>query len=762
MKPAVGRDESERMEWAEAGPLLLMHFAALGGLASGAKPVDFWVSVALFCSRMLFITAGYHRYFAHRGYRLSRVAQFLMALGGTLAAQKGPLWWAGNHRYHHRFSDQPQDVHSPRRGFFWSHVGWLLCRKHNPTRVAMMRDFAGFAELRLLNRYWALPPTALAIGLYLWGGWSMLFVGFFLSTILLYHATFAVNSLTHLFGRRRYATGDDSRNSLLLALVTFGEGWHNNHHHFPTAARNGFFWWEIDFAYYAIRALSWLGLASDLRVPSRRLLARNLLADDRRRVREPASGATVLVAALAVLSTWACGQSAPPDRPGAYREGNPANGEKALMAGNYGEPLWRESSYWSIWKRWGVAAKPPDFEAEVLRRYGLHPAPYANDGLPMGLRRTREKRKGETGLTWDCMVCHGGSIGGRSYVGLGNTTLDMKALNDDLNAVDSSPNLREPFELTVVRGLNNSDALASYLLSLRNADLSWSVIAYFTNTNPDLGWAHMVHVDTPPWWNWRNKSWLYYDGFADARSHASQTFLLLGLFRKPFGNDLRPEYESWRDVRAYIQARVEAPAYPFPLERQRARRGAAVYASGAARCAECHGSYEGFDPPRLAEYETSITPLSKLGTDPLRYETLTDTFIDKYNSVDWFSSAYKARRKDERVAGYVAPPLTGIWATAPYLHNGSVPTLADLLSPVEQRPARYYRYPTTAREAYDPEKVGWKIVSCPTGGCAGASLPYPRMIYDTSQRGLGNVGHLYGLDLPAADKRDLIEFLKAL
>ncbi len=764
LNPATSPDPSERMEWAEAAPLLLMHAAVLGCAFTGAGTRELLVGAGLFLSRMLVITAGYHRYFAHRGYRLGRVVQFLMALGGTLAAQKGPLWWAGNHRHHHRFSDLPQDVHSPRRGFFWSHIGWLFCRKHNPTRSALMKDFASFPELELLDRHWALPPAALAIGLYLWGGASMLFVGFFLSTALLYHATFAVNSLTHMFGRRRYATGDDSRNSLLLALLTCGEGWHNNHHHFPTSARNGFFWWEVDLAYYAIRALSWLGLARELRVPSKRLLARNLLPRRRGRLaglRRAGSAALLAVAALG--GATACGRAPALDDAGKpVREGDARRGEKALLAGHYGSPLWRESSYHKVWRRWGMSSKPADFDQQVLRRYGLHPAPYPNDGFPMGLRRTREKREGETGLTWDCLICHGGAIGGRSYVGLGNTTLDMEALNEDMNAVDDSPNKRKPFELAVVRGLNHSDALASYLLSLRDPDLSWSVIAYLRQTNPDLGWSRMVHIDTPPWWHWRRKRWLYYDGFGDARSHTSQTFLLLGLFRQPSGTDLLAEYESWRDVRAYIQAEVAAPAFPFPVDAARGRRGAALYASPAARCAECHGRYDDAQPPQLVEYATPTTALAELGTDPLRYETLTDAFVDKYNSVGWFSSAYKARRKSERTAGYVAPPLTGLWATAPYLHNGSVPSVADLLSPVAQRPARYHRQLSTGLESYDPERLGFKVVDCPEATCDASSLPDPRMIFDVSQRGLGNGGHLWGVELSAAEKLDLIEFLKTL
>jgi stearoyl-CoA desaturase (delta-9 desaturase) len=198
---------------------------------------------------------------------MGRVMQFLMALGGATAAQKGVLWWAGYHRHHHWHSDQPDDIHSPLKGFFWSHVGWILCPKYQRTPVELIRDFSKYPELRWLEKYNLAPPAALAVTIYALGGASALVVGFLLSTVVLFHGTFLVNSLTHVFGRRRYQTTDTSRNSLLIALVTGGEGWHNNHHYYETTANNGFFWWEIDTSYYVLRLLGWLGLVWDLRVP---------------------------------------------------------------------------------------------------------------------------------------------------------------------------------------------------------------------------------------------------------------------------------------------------------------------------------------------------------------------------------------------------------------------------------------------------------------------------------------------------------------
>jgi stearoyl-CoA desaturase (delta-9 desaturase) len=194
-----------------------------------------------------------------------------MAFGGGTACQKGVLWWAGYHRRHHRFSDTARDIHSPRKGFWWSHVGWILCDKYSRTDVESIKDFARYPELRFLDRHDWIPPWVLGVACYVVGGWSGLVVGFLLSTVLLWHATFTVNSLAHVFGRRRYDTPDTSRNSLLVALLTGGEGWHNNHHHYQSAARQGFFWWEIDVTYYALRLLRLIGVVHDLREPPSRV-----------------------------------------------------------------------------------------------------------------------------------------------------------------------------------------------------------------------------------------------------------------------------------------------------------------------------------------------------------------------------------------------------------------------------------------------------------------------------------------------------------
>jgi stearoyl-CoA desaturase (delta-9 desaturase) len=248
-------------------PFALFHLVALNGLFLVKYSIGGAVAfgVAYFLG-MFGITAGYHRYFSHRSYETSRPFQFLLALLGTLTAQKGVLWWAGNHRHHHTYSDQPEDVHSPRqRGFVWSHVGWILSHEHDATRWDRMKDFAKVPELVWLNKYNLLPSTILGVSMYLIGGTDLLYFGFFFPIVALWHATFCINSLTHIFGRRVYATTDDSKNSLVLGLLTLGEGWHNNHHHYQHSARQGFRWYEIDISYYVLRALAAIGLVWNLR-----------------------------------------------------------------------------------------------------------------------------------------------------------------------------------------------------------------------------------------------------------------------------------------------------------------------------------------------------------------------------------------------------------------------------------------------------------------------------------------------------------------
>jgi len=279
------------IDWLRVAPFVAMHLGCFAAFWVGVSSTAIGVAIALYALRMFAITGFYHRYFAHKTFRTSRIVQFALALAGASAVQRGPLSWASHHRHHHAHADDPDEAHSPHRhGFLWAHAGWFMARQIFPTRHEHVADLARFPELRFLDRYDALIPLLLGATLYAIGEWlahsrpalgtdglQLLAWGFCISTVALYHATFTVNSLAHSFGSRRYATRDHSRNNLWLALLTLGEGWHNNHHHFPGAARQGFYWWEIDLTYYALKGLAALGIIWELKPVPPAILAARLM-----------------------------------------------------------------------------------------------------------------------------------------------------------------------------------------------------------------------------------------------------------------------------------------------------------------------------------------------------------------------------------------------------------------------------------------------------------------------------------------------------
>lgn len=285
---AVGIDQRirdlDRVNWLRCTPFVLLHVGCLAVFLVGWSWTAVVAAAALYFVRMFAITGIYHRYFSHRTFKTSRLAQFLFAVLGASSGQRGPLWWAANHREHHRESDRPSDPHSPvHHGLFRSHAGWFMGTRYYATRYHRVRDFARFPELVWLNRFDKAAPAALGLLVYSAGlglehaapslgvtGIELFVWGFVVSTTALFHATASVNSVAHLWGSKRYRTGDESRNNFLLALITLGEGWHNNHHKHMGCTRQGFYWWEIDVTYYILKILSWLGIVWDLKpVPVR-------------------------------------------------------------------------------------------------------------------------------------------------------------------------------------------------------------------------------------------------------------------------------------------------------------------------------------------------------------------------------------------------------------------------------------------------------------------------------------------------------------
>lgn len=273
-------DENDyHIDWWRVIPFVLLHLACFAVIWVEWSWFAVLFALALYLVRMFAITGFYHRYFAHKAFQTSRAGQFVFAVLGSTAVQRGPLWWASHHRHHHLSSDELADTHSPiQHGFLWSHIGWFLASANFPTKLDRVKELAKFPELRFLDRFDVIVPILFAIGIFFLGewletsaphletdGWQLFVWGFVISTIALYHGTFTVNSLAHVWGKRRYATRDHSRNNWLIAIITLGEGWHNNHHHYPGAAKQGFYWWEIDFTYYGLKLLAACGLIWNLR-----------------------------------------------------------------------------------------------------------------------------------------------------------------------------------------------------------------------------------------------------------------------------------------------------------------------------------------------------------------------------------------------------------------------------------------------------------------------------------------------------------------
>jgi stearoyl-CoA desaturase (Delta-9 desaturase) len=293
------RARSERFEWRRCLPFAFLHVGCIGLFWVGWSWTAVVAAVVFYFVRMFAITGFYHRYFSHRTFRTSRVMQFILAMWGNLAIQRGALWWAAVHRHHHRHSDTDEDIHSARtKGFLWSHIGWMTSSKNFPTDYKLVRDLAQFPELVFLNRFDLIVPAIFGVLLFAFGAllsWMFpglgtsglqLFVwGFFVSSVFLLHGTLFINSLAHVWGTRRFTTDDDSRNNFWLALVTLGEGWHNNHHRFMGSTRQGFFWWEVDLTYYVLKVISWTGLIWDLKpVP------KSVLVEARKLDAVPAAG----------------------------------------------------------------------------------------------------------------------------------------------------------------------------------------------------------------------------------------------------------------------------------------------------------------------------------------------------------------------------------------------------------------------------------------------------------------------------------------
>ena len=275
---AANTANADKFSLSRCLPFILIHLGCFAAFYTGVSAAAAWTAAGLYAFRVFALTAFYHRYFAHRAYKTNRFWQFVFAAAGMTAIQRGPLWWAAHHRRHHLHADTEEDAHSPLQGVLWSHFGWFTCAKNFPTHYSIIRDFSRYPELVFLNRFDWIVPILFLLSLYFGGeylatahpemqtsGLQMLVWGGFISTVAVYHATFCVNSLCHLVGRQPYPAEDHSRNNWLVALLTFGEGWHNNHHRYPGSASQGFRWWELDITYQILRVLAFLRIIRDLK-----------------------------------------------------------------------------------------------------------------------------------------------------------------------------------------------------------------------------------------------------------------------------------------------------------------------------------------------------------------------------------------------------------------------------------------------------------------------------------------------------------------
>ena len=416
-------------------------------------------------------------------------------------------------------------------------------------------------------------------------------------------------------------------------------------------------------------------------------------------------------------------------------------GKKALQETSFIPPAWGKDAFGKAWKRWdNVTEKPAEYEKAFRDHYGLHPAPYPNDGLPMGMRKASYLFI--QGVSVDCLVCHGGSILGKSYVGLGNSSLDVQALFEDMSAADGrQPKL--PFTFGNVRGTSEAGGMAVYLLGFRNPDLSMRSPA------KDLGLHDDLCEDVPAWWLLKKKKTMYHTGSSDARSVRSKMqFMMTPLVSRA---DFDRHEAAFKDIHEYLMS-IESPKYPFPIDKSLAAKGEALF---TANCSKCHGTYG--DKPT---YPNRIVALDEIGTDRHRFDGFEDAFGEYYNESwfsqekkGWFGHGYRALP----TKGYQAPPLDGIWATAPYFHNGSAPTVYHVLNS-QARPEVFTRSFKTEADDFDRVRLGWKFteVKRPTGK---HGSPYERRkIYDTKQPGRNNSGHTYGDELNDDERMAVIEY----
>jgi mono/diheme cytochrome c family protein len=417
-------------------------------------------------------------------------------------------------------------------------------------------------------------------------------------------------------------------------------------------------------------------------------------------------------------------------------------GRAALFGRSFSPPVLGRKAYEDAWKQWGVPQKPADYDRAFRERYGLHVAPYDNAGLPMGLRQAQSLLG--KGITNDCLVCHAGSVAGQTVIGLGNASLDLQSMFEDLAAANGMKSLT-PFAVSHVRGMIEAEAVVLYLMQFRDADLN-------LRFPQKMSFRTSLCQDIPAWWHLKKKKTMFHTGTIDTRSvRANMPFMLSPLNS---GAYIKKQEPVFRDIKAFLLT-LEAPKYPFAIDGDKAARGKQVFVQN---CARCHGTYgpEG-------TYPNKVVALDQVGTDGTLVEGYPARSWEHYRK-SWFNQEKGPDGKSywsEGTPGYQAPPLDGIWATAPYLHNGSVPTVYHLLNS-RSRPKIHTRSYRTGKEDYDPVKLGWKVTVLDRPPDPKLPAFERRKVYDTTQPGRGNGGHTFGDKLTEAERMAVIEYLKTL
>jgi mono/diheme cytochrome c family protein len=447
---------------------------------------------------------------------------------------------------------------------------------------------------------------------------------------------------------------------------------------------------------------------------------------------------TVAAALILIANLTAHDTAKTPETQAAARRGGLAVRGQPEM----NPPLWSARAFDNLWKRWGLAEKPADFAEQVRERYGLQAAPYANDDLPMGLHYAPGALG--KGIVNDCLLCHAGRVAGQTVIGVGNASLDLNGLFQDLYANEVLP-YKVPFRFSYARGTIDVVNPVAFLMEFRAPDLS-------LNRSIKLDYHDNVASDPPAWWLLKRKKTRNWTGGVDAQSIRVDMVNLLTPFNS--AEHIKKHEVTFADIHAFVMS-VEAPKYPFAVEPALAEKGRALFVE---TCARCHGTYG----PK-GEYPSKIVPLKTIGTDPTLALAVTGKNIDYLNQ-SWFGQEKNVDggwHVIRDTAGYQAPPLDGIWATAPYFHNGSVPTLYHVLNS-KARPKVFARSYGTNQEDYDDLQVGWKIRVLNEPPPANLPAHERSKIHDTTQSGLGNAGHTFGDELTDDQRRAVIEYLKTL